>query len=191
MAWITKNSATMEIPKTDAPLLSDELKSHMRETILPKYEITQGALLPVLHEVQHRLGYLPYQALLEIAEFLDLTPQRVLDTVSFYYEFFLEPIGKYSIGVCQSIACEACGHQTLVDYLREKLDIEPGETTEDGLITFRAMECLGSCDTAPCALFDTNRIDNLSIKQLDEFIDRIRREAAIESEPVPEAAGEE
>ncbi len=171
MAWITKNSATMDTTIQDGPILSDELKTRMRESILPKYVVTQGALLPVLHEVQHLLGYLPYQALMEIAEFLDLSPQRVLDTASFYDEFYLEPVGKNIIGVCQSIVCETCGHTPLIDHLRNKLGIEPGETTADGLFTLLAMECLGSCDTAPCALFNTDRIDNLSRDDIDRFID--------------------
>ena len=171
MAWITKNSATMEIAPEGTPLLPDEFKARMRESILPKYAVTQGALLPVLHEVQHHLGYLPYQALIEVAEFLELTPQRVLDTASFYDEFHLEPVGKNIIGVCQSIVCETCGHVALIDHLSHKLGIEPGETTADGLFTLLAMECLGSCDTAPCALFNTDRIDNLSREDIDRFID--------------------
>ncbi len=171
MAWITKNSAGATVEKSDAPLISDELKAKMTAEILPKYEISQGAVLPVLHEVQHHIGYLPLAVLLEIGEFLEVAPQLILDTATFYDEFHLEPQGKYAIGVCQSIACEACGHVELVDYLRGKLGIEPGETTADGLITFHAMECLGSCDTAPCALFDTNRRDNLTIAELDAHID--------------------
>lgn len=173
MAWITKNSAGATVDRPAEALISAELRAEMAKTILPKYEILQGAMLPVLHEVQHEVGYLPLAALIEVAEFLEVSPQLVLDTATFYDEFHLEPIGKYSIGVCQSITCEACGQMELVDYLREKLGIEPGETTADGLITFQAMECLGSCDTAPCGLFDTDRRDNLTIAELDEHIDRI------------------
>ncbi len=173
MAWIAKNSATAVLPERDTPYLSDELKAQMRETILPKYELTKGAILPVLHEVQHHVGYLPYQVLLEIADFLGVPPTLILDTASFYDEFSLEPVGEYTIGICQSIACEACGHTELIDHLRNRLGIEPGETTQDGKITFLAMECLGSCDTAPCALFDHDRRDNLTIAQVDTFLDEL------------------
>jgi NADH-quinone oxidoreductase subunit E len=176
MAWITKNSATMTIPRRDEPYLTDDIKSTIRDTIIPRYESNMGAILPALHEVQHHVGYLPYQALIEIAEFLDVPPQIILDTASFYDEFFLEPVGRYLIGICQSISCEACGHAKLIDHVRARLGIESGETTDDGLFTFRTMECLGSCDTAPCALFNEHRKDHLTVEQIDAFIDQIRSE---------------
>lgn len=175
MAWITKNSATMEIERRDEPYLTHAMREDLTKRILPRYETKMAALLPVLHEVQHHVGYLPHQALLEVAEFLDLAPAQVLDTASFYEEFFFNPVGKYIIGVCQSIACEACGHEKLVDYLRVKLGIEPHETTPDGLFTLRCMECLGACDTAPCALLNDERHDLLTIEQIDRLIDEIRR----------------
>jgi NADH-quinone oxidoreductase subunit E len=102
---------------------------------------------------------------------LNIDPSRVLDTVTFYEEFHTHPTGKCIIGVCQSIACEACGHQAVLDHLRSKLGIEPHETTDDGKFTLLALECLGSCDTAPCALFNDDRHDNLSITDVDRLID--------------------
>lgn len=175
MAWITKNSATMEIERRDEPYLTQTMRDDLAKRILPRYETKMAALLPVLHEVQHHAGYLPHQALLEVADFLDLAPAQVLDTASFYEEFFFHPVGKYIIGVCQSISCEACGHQAIVDHLRDKLGIEPHETTSDGLFTLRCMECLGACDTAPCALVNEERRDLLTIGQIDALIDEIRR----------------
>ncbi len=174
MAWITKNSATMTIERREQPCLTDEMKADMSKRLLPRYETKMGALLPVLHEVQEHVGYLPHQALQEVAEFLELTPAEVLDTASFYEEYHFSPVGKYVIGVCQSIACEACGHQPIVDHLRKKLGIEPHETTSDGLFTLLCMECLGSCDTAPCALVNEDRHDLISIEQMDQMIDEIR-----------------
>src|SRR5690606_29466786 len=132
-----------------------------RKEILPRYETRMGALLPILHDVQHQYGHVPYQAMIEIARFLEIEPSNVLDTVSFYEEFHTEPVGKYVIGVCQSIACEVCGHQAILDHLREKLGIEPHETTEDGRFTLLAMECLGACEGAPCALVNEDRHDHL------------------------------
>ncbi|MCC6906779.1 MAG: NADH-quinone oxidoreductase subunit NuoE [Phycisphaerales bacterium] len=174
MAWITKNSATMTIERREQPYLTEEIKADLTRRVLPRYETKMAALLPVLHEVQHHAGYLPHQALLEVADFLELTPAQVLDTASFYEEFFFTPVGKYIIGVCQSIACEACGHQEIVDYLRGKLGIEPHETTSDGLFTLRCMECLGACDTAPCALVNEERHDLITIEQMGSMIDEIR-----------------
>ena len=173
MAWIVKPSATQQIEKRDKPYLTEEMKGQYTKELLPRYETSMGALMSILIDVQHKYGYLPYQAMVEVAVFLDIKPADVLDTASFYEDFHLEPVGKHVIGVCQSIACEVCGHQAIHDHLRKKLDVEPHETTEDGKFTLIAMECLGSCDTAPVALVDETLHENLTIEQLDEILDEL------------------
>jgi NADH-quinone oxidoreductase subunit E len=170
MAWIVKPSATMQIPMRDEPYLSEERKAHYREHLIPRYENPHGALMSILHDVQEEHRFIPHQAMIEIAELLNITPGDVLDTVSFYEEYHTHPVGKYTIAICQSIACEVCGHQAIVDHLREKLDIEPHETTEDGKFTLLALECLGACEGAPCALINDDRHDNLTIERIDELI---------------------
>ena len=173
MAWIVKPSATMKIPTRDEPYLSEERKAHYRENLIPRYENPHGALMPILHDIQEEHHYIPHQAMVEIADLLGITPGDVLDTVSFYEEYHTHPVGKYTIAVCQSIACEVCGHQALVDQLREKLDIEPHETTDDGKFTLLTLECLGACEGAPCALINDDRHDCLTIETLDELIDNL------------------
>ncbi|UCD75847.1 MAG: NAD(P)H-dependent oxidoreductase subunit E, partial [Phycisphaerales bacterium] len=120
-------------------------------------------------------GYIPHQAMIEIAVFLELQPADVLDTASFYEEFHTEPVGKHIIAVCQSVACEICGHEVLLDHLRRRLGIEPHQTTDDGKFTLLALECLGACDGAPCALIDDDRYDNLTIPRLDEILDGLSK----------------
>jgi len=178
MAWMTKQSATEQIETRDEPYLTDEMKQRYTDELLPCYEVSRGALLPILHDVQHHFGYIPYQALVEIAEYLDLAPSEVLDTASFYDDFYLEPVGKHVIGICQSIACEVCDHQPIIDHACKRLGIEPGETTDNGLITIRTMECIGSCDTAPCALVDETRHDNLTIEKVDQILDTLQNDSS-------------
>jgi NADH-quinone oxidoreductase subunit E len=114
MAWIVKQSATTKIPTRDEPYLTDAMKARYEKELLPRYETKMGALMPILHDMQHEYNHIPYQAMVEIATFLEITPGDVLDTVSFYEEYHTEPVGKYVIGVCQSIACEVCGHQAII-----------------------------------------------------------------------------
>lgn len=173
MAWIVKPSATMKIERRDQPYLTDEMKARFEREVLPRYETKMGALMPILHEIQHANHYIPHQAMEEIAVFLDIHPGDVLDTVSFYEEFHTHPVGKYTVAVCQSIACEVCGHQAILDHLREKFDIEPHETTDDGKFTLLALECLGACDTAPCCLVNDDRHDNLTIETIDQILDAL------------------
>jgi len=165
----------MQVERREQPYLTDEMKKRLAEVIVPRYETKLGALMPVLREIQHAYGHIPYQAQEEVAEFLDLNPADVLDTVSFYEEFHLEPTGKYIVGVCQSIAGEmcGCGHRALVDHIRSKYGIEPHETTEDGKFTLMTLECLGSCDTAPVALVGETLHEGLTVEDLDRILEEL------------------
>lgn len=174
MAWITKDSAAAKVERRDEPYFTDEMKREVSEKYLPRYETKMGALLPTLHLVQHAHGWLPKQAMMEIAEFLDLTPADVLDTASFYEEYWLKPKGKHVIAVCRSIACEVCDHKAITDACRKKLGIEVGETTDDDTFTLVELECLGSCGTAPVALIDETLHENLKPEQMDRLIDEAR-----------------
>lgn len=154
MAWITKPSATMQIERRPEPYLTGAMRERLARDILPRYETTMGALLPCLHEIQHAYGWIPAQAMEEIAEFLKIRPADVIDTASFYEEYWLKPKGRHLIGVCRSIACEFCGQPELTRAICDTLGIEVGETTDDGTWTLIELECLGSCGSAPALLID-------------------------------------
>ncbi|MGA0287202.1 MAG: NAD(P)H-dependent oxidoreductase subunit E [Phycisphaerales bacterium] len=175
MSWNVKPSATTRIHRRSEPYVTEEMRTRLREEILPRYAVPQGALLPILHDIQHRYRHIPHQAMEEVAELLGITSADVLDTVSFYDEFKMEATGRCVIGVCQSIACEVCGHEAILDHLRGKLDLEVGETSDDGEFTLLAMECLGSCDTAPVALFDETLHEGLTIDAIDRLIEKVRQ----------------
>jgi NADH-quinone oxidoreductase E subunit len=173
MAWTVKPSATTSIPTRDEPYLTKDMTKRYRNEIIPRYEQPMGAMMPILTDLQELYGHVPHQAMKEVAELLGIHPGDVLDTVSFYEEYTTEPVGKYVISVCQSIACEVCGHEAILDHLRERLDIEPHETTEDGRFTLRAAECLGACEGAPCALVNADRYDNLTTETIDKILDTL------------------
>ncbi len=175
MAWITKDSAGARVERRDQPYLTDDMKRTATETYLPRYETKHGALLPVLHMIQHEYHWIPPQALIEVAEFLGLAPADVLDTASFYEEYWLKPRGKHCIAVCRSIACEFCGHKELTDAVTDKLDIEPGETTDDGRFTLVELECLGACGEAPVALVDEELKKFCTPDDLVKAIDELKR----------------
>lgn len=174
MAWITKNSGTMRIERRSEPYLSEKVRKLVTETYLPRYETRHAALLPTLHAVQAEVGWLPHQALIEVAEFLGLKPADVIDTASFYEEYWLRPKGKRVVWVCRSIACEFCGHKDIVDACRRKLGVEVGETSDDDEFTLMEIECLGSCGTAPVALIDHALHENLTPEKMERAIDEAR-----------------
>lgn len=161
---------------TTQPILNSDLLDAIR-AYFPKYPNLRAVVLPALHLVQERLGYVPTQAVVEIAELLELHPSEVQDTLSFYGFFKQDkPQGKYRLWVCRSISCSACGGEELLEYLCEKLGIRPGETTEDGLFSLEFAECLGACDFAPAMLAGKELIGNLTQEKIDDYVDRVRRE---------------
>lgn len=178
MAWITKPSATTKISKRAEPYLTQAIKDRIARDYLPRYEARKGALLPTLHAVQEAAGWLPHQALMEVADFLGLKPSEVIDTASFYEEFWLKPKGSHVISVCRSIACEFCDHKAVTDACRNKLGIEVGETTDDGRFTLIEIECLGACGGAPAALVDHTLHENLTPATIVKAIDEAGKHAA-------------
>jgi NADH-quinone oxidoreductase E subunit len=175
MAWITKNSAAMKVERRAEPYLTASMKEKLTKEMLPRYETKLAALLPALHAVQHEHGWIPQQAMLEVAEFLGVTPAEVIDTASFYEEYWLKPKGRHLIQVCRSVACEICGQPGITDAVREKLGIDVGETTDDGEFTLIELECIGACDCAPAALIDETVYENLTAATIGKAIDEVRR----------------
>lgn len=173
MAWITKNSATMQIDRRTEPYLTDEMKRDLESRVLPRYPTKRASTLPCLHAVQEKYNYIPHQAIEEIAAFLELKASEVLDTCTFYEMFFTQPRGKYVVWVCQSIACELLNHDVLVHKLEEKLGIVAGETTPDGKFTLMHAECLGACGGAPCALVNEKLHENLTVETLEQIINSL------------------
>lgn len=173
MAWITKPSATARIERRDEPYLTEEMASQIRETFMPRYETRLACTLPALHLVQHEYGWIPAQALEEIAALLELEPADVLDTASFYEEYWLSRKGRHVVAVCRSIACEFCGQRDVTDAVKAKLNIEVGETTDDDRITLVELECLGACGGAPAILIDETLHEGVSREQVQKLIDEI------------------
>ncbi|MCA9304487.1 MAG: NADH-quinone oxidoreductase subunit NuoE [Phycisphaerales bacterium] len=174
MSWTTKNSAGTQIERRGEPYLTPHMRDELVNTYLPRYQVRKGALFPALHMVQHHYGWIPAQAMKEIAEVLTIAPSEVLDTVSFYEEFWDKPKGQHLISVCRSIACEFCEATACTEAIKAKLDIDVGETTEDNKFTLIELECIGSCDTAPVALIDDDLHENLTPDRVCKLIDSVK-----------------
>ena len=108
-----------------------------------------GALLPVLHEVQDKLGYVPGDAVPMIARALHLSRAEVHGVISFYHDFRTEPPGEHTVHICRAEACQAMGARELERHVGERLGIGLGQTTADGLVTLEPVYCLGNCACAP------------------------------------------
>lgn len=173
MAWIVENRRTQVVEKRETPYLTDDMRIDIANRYFPRYPTKRAVLLPALHAIQHQYGWIPTQAMEEVGEFLGLQPAEVMDTASFYEEYWLKPKGKYLLAVCRSLACELCGSNDITKRLRKKLDIEPGETTADGKFTLVEYECLGSCGTAPAVLCNDVLHENITPDSIDRFLDTL------------------
>ncbi|WP_428936781.1 NADH-quinone oxidoreductase subunit NuoE [Fontivita pretiosa] len=172
MAWIVEDRRAAKVA-AGQPLLTEPMKQRLREKYFPRYPTRRAVTLPALHLIQHTYGWIPMQAIQEVAEFLELAPAEVLDTASFYEEYWLKPKGKYLIQVCRSLACELCGSETITEHIRRKLNIDIGQTTEDRRFTLVELECLGSCGTAPAALINQVLHENLTVEKIDKILDSL------------------
>ena len=117
-------------------------------------EGTRSAVLPALRLAQEQHGWLSREAIEETADALELTPAYCYSVASFYDMFRLEPVGAHTIEVCTNVCCGLVNAQAVLDAFERELGIEPGQTTADGEITLRAVECLGGCSTPTIVALD-------------------------------------
>ena len=117
--------------------------------IQKRFKGREDELIPMLQSVQRTLGYLPEQALLEIARLTRVPAARVYGTATFYAQFKLQPVGKYIVKVCRGTACHVKGSDRILEDIENHLDVAPGETTMDRLFTLETVACFGSCALAP------------------------------------------
>ena len=140
-----------------SPFLSEPIREKIRAYI-PRYPSKRAVTLPALHIVHEHFRCVPYGAMKEIAEILDITPAEVHDTMSFYGFFPQAPIGDVRVWFCRSISCMLTGGEEMLQHACHRLGVHSGQTTKDGKLTVEFAECLGICDFAPAALADDGRI---------------------------------
>lgn len=153
MAWTALDRQKPVVDPQAPPLLSEAVRQKIR-SFFPRYETKRAVLLPALHIVQHTLGHIPPQAMIEIAQLLELHPSDVLDTISFYTHFWTHPKGKKVVTVCRSISCEVMGGAAVLEELKKQLKVDEHGTTLDGNYSLVTEECLAGCDHAPCLLIN-------------------------------------
>jgi NADH-quinone oxidoreductase E subunit len=123
--------------------------------VAAQYPVARSAILPALRIAQERHGgWLPPEAFEEVGEALDLTPAYCKAVASFYDMFHLEPVGRHLVEICTNVSCALVGAQQVVEAFEEELGIRPGETSEDGLVTLRTIECAGGCGWGTVVVVD-------------------------------------
>ena len=140
----------------------------------------KSALLPVLHLAQEEFGgWLDVPVMDYVAGLLNITSIEVYEVASFYSMYNLKPVGKYLFEVCQTGPCMVSGSDRIIDYIKNKLGINVGETTPDGLFTLKTVECLGACGYAPMMQLGKTYREHLTPEKVDSIIEECRTFAAM------------
>lgn len=131
---------------------ADREKYEQLDAFIASLPTTKGELIRVLHTAQGIFGYLPKEVQVHVAKKLDVPVSKVYGVVSFYSYFTMKPKGKYDISVCMGTACYVRGADVVLEELKKKLNMEVGDTTEDGKFSLRTLRCVGACGLAPVVM---------------------------------------
>jgi NADH-quinone oxidoreductase E subunit len=130
------------------------LREEIREAAAPYPDPRSGVMNGLRLAQREHGGWLPPEALAEVADALDLTPAHVQAVASFYDMYHLAPVGEHLVEVCTNVSCALVGAQQVVEAFESELGVRAGETSEDGAVTLRTIECAGGCGYAPVVVVD-------------------------------------
>ncbi len=142
--------------------------------IMARYPIRRSGVMDVLYLVQSEAGWIPPEAMAEVAEICEMTTAEVMEMVSFYTMYQRQPVGKHVFWVCGTLPCALCGSDGLMKYLKEKLGVGMDERTPDGLFTIKRAECLGACSEAPLMLVNDKMETKLTRAKVDAIIENLK-----------------
>jgi NADH-quinone oxidoreductase subunit E len=142
--------------------------------IAARFPDARSATIPALRLAQERHGWLPPEAFREVADALGLTPAYCHAVASFYDMFHLAPVGRHLVEVCTNLSCALNGAQRVVDAFESELGVRAGETTDDGEITFRTVECLGGCGYATVVAVDHRYRHDVRPSHVTEIVEGLR-----------------
>ena len=144
------------------------------EEIAKQYPESRSAIMPALHLAQKQYGWLPREAFEQVGEALGLTPAYCMSVASFYDMYHLEPVGTHTIEVCTNISCALVGAQATLEAFERELGIHPGETTADGEITLRTVECYGGCGWGPVVAVDQRYHEPVKPEDVPALVQKVR-----------------
>jgi NADH-quinone oxidoreductase subunit E len=150
-------------------MLTEEEKKEI-EADLQEYEQKNAACIEAMKIVQRHRGWLSEEAIRDISEFLEMTPDELDSVATFYSLIFRKPVGEHVILVCDSVSCWILGYEKIIQHLKTRLNIELGETTADGKFTLLPVACIGACNEAPALIIDGQVYGNLDKSKIDDIL---------------------
>ena len=142
------------------------------DSIIGSYREQRWALIPLLHELQGEIGYIPPESIPRIARSLNLFPSQVQGVISFYTQFYTTPQGKNIVRVCRGTACHVRGGKTILKLVKQHLGIEESETTPDLQYTLETVACIGVCALAPNIVVNKDTHGHMNPKKVSQLFGR-------------------
>ena len=139
-----------------------------------RYPDSRSATLPALRLAQERHGWLPPEAFREVADALGQTPAYCKAVASFYDMYHLAPVGEHLVEICTNLSCALSGAQKVVDAFESELGVRAGETTDDGEVTLRTVECLGGCGYATVVAVDNRYRQFVKPEDVPSIVESVR-----------------
>jgi len=140
------------------------------ESAIESHQGKIGALLPVLHSIQDTLGHIPSESVPMIARAMNLSRAEISGVMSFYHDFRSEPAGEHILHLCRAEACQAMGARELENHVKQRLGIDYGETTNNGLFTLEPVYCLGNCACSPSLRVNDDLHARVTAEKFDALI---------------------
>lgn len=150
-----------------------EMKGKLQE-IFSSHHPQRDALIPVLQEIQGAFGYLPPEAMDAAAKFCRMSPVEVYGVATFYAQFKFSPIGRNTVMVCQGTACHVMGGARVLDEVKSRLGVRPGETTKDKEFTLETVACIGACALAPAMVVNKDTHGRMKAEKVMEILNAAR-----------------
>lgn len=157
------------------PLTAEQISTEVKRSI-DKLIAKPGALLPILHDIQETLGYIPPDSVPQIAKALNQSSAEIHGVITFYHQFRTHPVGKHNVEICRAEACQAMGSRTLERHAKASLGIDYHQTTGDGAIFLEPVYCLGNCACSPSVRIGDRVHARVTPERFDALMEELRTE---------------
>ena len=147
------------------------------ENEIKKYPVKRPAVMAALWIAQEQNGWISGEVIREVSSLLDITPEDVLGIISFYTMYHQKPMGKYHIQVCTNVSCMLRGGYDIFSQVKEKLNIDNMQVTENSLFSLEEVECMGSCGTAPMIVVNEDYYENLDKEKVDSLLNSLKEKS--------------
>lgn len=144
------------------------------KNIIGEFKESGGSTIPLLQAIQERFGHIPEEAFQLIEDVVGTPSSTTYGVATFYAQFRLDPVGKHTIKVCDGTACHVKGSETVLNAMKDYLELKGGDTTEDKLFTVEEVACLGCCSLAPVMMIDDTTYGQLTIEKMRKVIESYR-----------------